>query len=59
MTDQERIEESHGLWELAIVRLATIAELSGNRKLINAAVAEERKAFKDWQRVSNLATDLT
>jgi hypothetical protein len=56
MTDQDKIEESHGLWEMAIVRLAAMAELNAPRNLIDIAVAEERAAFKVWQEASNRAT---
>ena len=63
MTEQEKNEEAHGLWELAVVRLATIAEVQmevGVAKLapeaLFDAVRVERAAFRHWQRVSNRMT---
>lgn len=55
MDAREKIEEAHGLWELAIVRLAAFAEARVYAEMAEA-VAEERKAFKNWKRVSELAT---
>lgn len=56
LTPQEKIEEAHGLWELAVVRLATMAEVGVTHPLLRAAVDEERAAFAHWQAVSNAAT---
>ncbi len=56
MEDQAKIEESHGLWEFAIVRLATMAELNAPRPMIEKAVAAERAAFAVWQAASDKAT---
>ncbi len=51
MTQEQRIEEAHGLWELSIVRVAAFAEV-GMYKAMEAAIIEERKAFAHWQEVS-------
>lgn len=65
MDDRDKIEEAHGLWELAIVRLATIVEAGLKCKvalpdeMVAAAVADERAAFKRWQEVSCYATGAT
>lgn len=56
MNGRERIEEAHGLWELAIVRLAVLAEARASSKLIAEAVKKERKAFEHWQAVSDEVT---
>lgn len=55
IANEQRILEAHGLWELAVVRVAAIAEpalTAGNRKLLAAASKDEREAFLNWQRVS-------
>lgn len=62
MTDEQRIEESHGLWELAIARVSAISGcicvaqgLKPDKcvfRQLQDAVTEEREAFKNWQRVS-------
>jgi hypothetical protein len=56
MTDIERIEEAHGIWELAVVRLAAMVEISAsgeNAEAIRNASTEERRAFGVWRRVSD------
>lgn len=61
MDDRERLEEAHGIWELAVVRLATMAEVGTvgdgyvDSNLFKRAVAEERAAFNVWRRVSEEA----
>lgn len=57
MTDRERIEEAHGLWEIAVVRLAALAEAGADKGLMKAAVLEERIAFGVWRHVSNCITN--
>lgn len=60
MNARERIEEAHGLWELAIVRLAAFAETSARLEVLQAAISAERDAFNHWKLVSSqacLATD--
>ncbi len=52
MEPQARIEEAHGLWELAIVRLGAFAEVGASKKVIADAVAEERRAYSQWKAVS-------
>ena len=52
MPPQSRIEEAPGLWEWAIVRLACMAEVGAERKLIKEAVGEERRAYAQWKSVS-------
>lgn len=64
MSPEERIEEAHGLWELAVTRVAAIAEvLSATPRdmvvvpvdLLASAVKLEREAFACWQDVSREA----
>lgn len=61
MNARERIEEAHGLWELAIARVAAFTEIivstgkGASNALIRDAVVAERKAFYHWQEVSKLA----
>lgn len=63
MKPQERIEEAHGLWELAIVRLAAIAAvISAHKgtsaitaKLLSEAVESEQLALAQWRSVSGTA----
>jgi hypothetical protein len=52
MNPDRRINESHGLWELAVTRLAAFTEAGATRELLKKASADERDAFKNWQRVS-------
>lgn len=49
---EQRIEEAHGLWELAVVRLAAMAESGASKRLVKNAVKAERKTFRNWQRIS-------
>ncbi len=67
MTDEQKNEEAHGLWELAVARLAAVAETvskveSRNHEgldfagVLGEAVAAEREAFKSWQEVSRRVT---
>lgn len=61
MTDEERIEEAHGLWEIAVVRLAAISAVAFtgdgrvDKTLWENARDEECRAFGVWQRVSDEA----
>lgn len=55
MDAQARIEEAHGLWELAIVRLAAFVEVGAPKEKVDEALAQERRAFKVWQAVSDHA----
>ena len=57
MTDRERIEEAHGLWELAVARVAALVEAGARRKMLLEAVAIERTAFARWTRVSAIAVE--
>ena len=63
MSDQERIEEAHGLWELAVTRVAALAEAMASigqpvpDALLHDAVSKEREAFAHWQRISNAVTE--
>ncbi len=58
MNDREKVEEAHGLWKVALVRLAAFVEAGAPEKKIAEALAEERCAFVRWQTVSNLATKM-
>ena len=49
---EQRILEAHGLWELAVVRVAAFAECGAKPLLLKQAVSAERDAFVNWQRVS-------
>lgn len=65
LTPRERIEEAHGVWELAAQRVCAMAEMfttvdkTARREKVNIelriddlffnAVVDERMAFKDWQ----------
>lgn len=55
MNAKERIEEAHGLWELAVVRLAALAEAGAPKPSLLKAVKEEREAFAAWAAVSAAA----
>lgn len=65
MTDKERIEEAHGLWELAVARLSAFAEIGARLGLTDsvftdmlaAASLKERAAFAIWERISREAVD--
>jgi len=57
MSPQERIEEAHGLWELAICRLAALAEAGRTREGLKDAIEKERQAFEHWRRISVEATE--
>lgn len=52
MTPQEKIEEIHGIWEIAIVRLAALVEGGADEGVIRSAVQSERAAFAQWQAVT-------
>jgi ABC-type microcin C transport system permease subunit YejB len=61
MSPQERIEEAHGLWELAVQRVSAIAEATALielqpggpvSQLLAQAVAAERDALEHWRAVS-------
>jgi DNA-binding FadR family transcriptional regulator len=52
MKKTQRIQEAHGLWELAIARLAAMVEADADRARIRIASTDEREAFRNWQRVS-------
>lgn len=52
MNPEQRIQESHGLWELAIARLAAFVESGAEKALLRQASKDEREAFTNWQRVS-------
>jgi hypothetical protein len=55
VTPRERIEEAHGLWELAVVRLATLASVGAKPAIVNEAAQDERDAFAHWTAVSRRA----
>ena len=62
LTQRERIKEAHGIWELAIARVAGMTELllapdkrAVEEKMLEA-VRAERQAFIDWQQVTLLAS---
>jgi len=52
MDPGRRVEEAHGLWELAIARLAAFVECGAKPTQLAKASADERGAFENWQRVS-------
>lgn len=56
MTPQERIEEVHGLWELAVARVCALAHALVERDPVAQslvdAVNDERAAFRAWTDVS-------
>lgn len=59
MTPQERIEEAHGLWELAIARVSAMTEImcrlphhDAIKDLLKDALAVERRTFEHWRSVS-------
>jgi hypothetical protein len=52
MTPERRIDEAHGLWELAIARVAALVESGASGALLSQASRDERDAFRNWQRVS-------
>lgn len=55
--DREQIEELHGLWELAVVRLATLAEVDADAEKIDEASRVERETFTAWKEFSHLITN--
>lgn len=55
MTPEQQIEEAHGLWELAIVRLATFVEAGAIGSKVDELVRKEREAFSHWEDVSRRA----
>lgn len=63
MTEKERIEEIHGLWELAVTNVATLArqvcadERSGHvseqlLEVLKTACREEQELLGLWQRTT-------
>ena len=52
MNPQSRIEEAHGLWELAAIRALAMAETKASYLLIEIAIKEERAAYHHWREVS-------
>lgn len=58
------VEEAHGLWELAVQRVAALAEAfestselsAAQGALFSDAIRLERQTFDHWRRVSNLVT---
>ncbi len=59
MTPQERIEEAHGLWEIAVTRalaLATVERMNGHGDaaafVVRQALDAEQSAFEHWRSVS-------
>jgi hypothetical protein len=58
LSERERIEEAHGIWELAVVRLAAlVGSQSRNGRLIADAHEAEREAYRQWVKASNAATE--
>ena len=57
MTDREKIEESHGIWELEAIRLSAMCEAKAAPKLITQALVRERQAFFSWVEISNRAVE--
>jgi hypothetical protein len=58
----ERIEEAHGLWELAAARVCALSEAivatdgkAAVHELLIAAVELERSAFEHWREISAAA----
>lgn len=55
---RRRIDEAHGLWELAVTRVAALLEAHVSMEtgihgwLLVQASTDERTAFTNWQRVS-------
>ena len=56
MDDQTKIEEAHGLCELAVVRLVAFVEANAMPDKVAQALQDEREAFKIWANASNRAT---
>jgi len=59
VTPEQRIEEAHGLWELAVARVAAIAEVAvalGFPPALIPSLADatlrERETFLNWRAVS-------
>lgn len=57
----EVIEEAHGLWELAVVRVSALAEVAANdagdarlTEMLLRACRDERAAFSTWRRTAEL-----
>lgn len=55
MSPQDRIEEAHGLWELAIVRVSCMVEVGADKSWITEALKEERRAYLQWKAVSSVS----
>lgn len=49
MTAEQQNEEAHGLWELAVARLAALVEAGAKQQFVTSAVTNERSAFFFWQ----------
>lgn len=61
MTPEQRIEEAHGLWELAAQRVCALAELPITEDValkIKEASIDERQALVQWQAVSKEALNV-
>lgn len=64
MTDEQKNEEAHGLWEIAVARLAAVAEVLSAEGVsedirpseLRPLVKAERDAFAAWQEVSKRVT---
>lgn len=75
LTQRDRIEEAHGVWELAVARVAAMAEVMsavnaqavrdrttvnmGCSALMDEAMVSERRAFSDWQKMMQYELGLT
>lgn len=57
MDDREKIEEAHGLWEIAVARVSTLAQAGATvGEMWDLACRDERATFAHWQAVSNRVT---
>ena len=69
LTQRDRIEEAHGVWELAVARVAAMAEVMSavnaqavrDRTTVNMGCSAlmERRAFSDWQKMMQYELGLT
>lgn len=55
LSDKEKIEEAHGLWELSAARLAAFVEVGALAERVQEASRDERNAFDHWQHISSQA----
>ncbi len=56
MSDRDRIEEAHGLWELEVARLCAFVEIGAGVAQLADASDRANAAFDHWQKVSKAVT---